>query len=325
MANHEHDPSFLQRLDDFAEGFREDFRRRDQARWAAVYLQGLLLPAGERKTIGTMARRVVLPPDLLVEDIAQALQNFVNQSPWDERLINRRLRGRLAARFADPDGAFVIDELAVAKQGRYSVGVHRQYSSVLGRKTNCQVASILYHSGAAGICPLALRLYLPRNWLNNVEQLDAAGVPDENRRPQTKAAIALELLDEARSEGWSARTVVSGTIDGDLRAALRDRGLSYLAEAEADRSAETDEHVGHADETGVSLLSNLPIDDGLRRAWRAKMEARGTGRSLLQDFGLEHFEGRSWRGFHHHATLVVMAFAFRQLCRDKSGRCVAVS
>lgn len=31
---------------------------------------------------------------------------------------------------------------------------------------------------------------------------------------------------------------------------------------------------------------------------------------LKQEIGLGHFEGRSWRGFHHHATLCIAAYAF---------------
>ncbi|MEJ5369012.1 MAG: transposase, partial [Bryobacteraceae bacterium] len=31
---------------------------------------------------------------------------------------------------------------------------------------------------------------------------------------------------------------------------------------------------------------------------------------LKQELGLGHFEGRSWRGFHHHATLCIAAYGF---------------
>ena len=30
----------------------------------------------------------------------------------------------------------------------------------------------------------------------------------------------------------------------------------------------------------------------------------------LQALGLDHFEGRSWRGFHHHLVLAVLAYLF---------------
>jgi len=31
---------------------------------------------------------------------------------------------------------------------------------------------------------------------------------------------------------------------------------------------------------------------------------------LKQELGLGHFEGRGWRGFHHHASLCIAAYAF---------------
>ena len=31
---------------------------------------------------------------------------------------------------------------------------------------------------------------------------------------------------------------------------------------------------------------------------------------LKQEFGLSHYEGRGWRGFHHHATLTIAAYGF---------------
>src|SRR4051794_25567578 len=37
---------------------------------------------------------------------------------------------------------------------------------------------------------------------------------------------------------------------------------------------------------------------------------------LKQELGLDHFEGRGWRGFHHHATLCLAAYGF--LVRERS-------
>lgn len=33
-------------------------------------------------------------------------------------------------------------------------------------------------------------------------------------------------------------------------------------------------------------------------------------KELKQDFGLDHDDGRSWRGLHHHATLRIAAYGF---------------
>ena len=34
---------------------------------------------------------------------------------------------------------------------------------------------------------------------------------------------------------------------------------------------------------------------------------------LKEELGLDHYEGRSWKGWHHHVTLVMMAHAFLTL------------
>jgi len=61
---------------------------------------------------------------------------------------------------------------------------------------------------------------------------------------------------------------------------------------------------------------------GLRRLvrlakgrWRIEQDYR----ELKDELGLDHFEGRSWTGWHHHVTLVSMAYAFLVLerCRAK--------
>jgi SRSO17 transposase len=55
---------------------------------------------------------------------------------------------------------------------------------------------------------------------------------------------------------------------------------------------------------------------GLRRMariaharWRIEMDYR----ELKEELGLDHFEGRHWLGWHHHVTLVTLAYAFLRL------------
>jgi SRSO17 transposase len=36
---------------------------------------------------------------------------------------------------------------------------------------------------------------------------------------------------------------------------------------------------------------------------------------MKEELGLDHFEGRSWPGFHRHATLVMLAYGFLTLER----------
>jgi SRSO17 transposase len=309
--------SWLERLEEYADRYRDDFRRRDQARWAAVYLQGLLSDC-ERKTIGAMARQVVLPQDLEVEDIAQALQNFVNQSPWDEARPWRRYRAWMASALGAEAGFLVLDDLAFAKQGRHSVGVQRQYSASLGRKANCQVAVAVHQAGPAGAYPLALRLYLPRGWLASLSRLELASVPPERRRPQSKATIALDLLGELRAEAWPTRPIVAGPGFADiaLRQALAERGLTYFLEVSPGTSPGPGEHLwAPRCDLGPHFLSNrAPDANGMADRFEAARAQVQAGRHLLMEkLGLNHFEGRSWRGFHHHACLVMLAHGFRLL------------
>lgn len=61
------------------------------------------------------------------------------------------------------------------------------------------------------------------------------------------------------------------------------------------------------------FLSTLPAATALNELVRlAKLRWRieRDYQELKQELGLGHFEGRSWRGFHHHATLCIAAYAF---------------
>jgi len=49
--------------------------------------------------------------------------------------------------------------------------------------------------------------------------------------------------------------------------------------------------------------------------WRIERDYQ----DLKQEFGLGHYEGRGWRGFHHHATLSIAAYGFLMAQRLKAG------
>jgi SRSO17 transposase len=271
------DESIADRLERYLDPFRAEFRRRDQARWAAVYLQGLLRP-GPRKNVENLARAVTLPADLTVEDAAQALQHFINQSPWEEDRLWRR-HWALVNRGLPSGSALVVDELAFIKQGRHSVGVQRQFSRSLGRKVNCQLAVVLHLVHPGGLIPLALRLYLPRGWLSDTARLNTAGVPESVRQIHTKTTIAQSLLESV--------------LGANVRPSLLTASAGW---------SDSNELADVAARHGLDWSPTVPpeLQDAL---------TEGT-RQLLVDLGMGHFEGRSWRGFHHHACLVMLAHAF---------------
>ena len=75
-------------LDDVA-GTMGNPRRR---RWCDAYLRGVLLD-GHRKSVEPMAARLQLI-EQGSEDYEQALQQFLNQSPWDEQTVQEKPRKR---------------------------------------------------------------------------------------------------------------------------------------------------------------------------------------------------------------------------------------
>src|SRR5262249_21274951 len=159
------------RLREYAALFADDFPQAKPARWAGVYLRGLLTD-GYRKSVEPLSRRVALPDGLTSKDPEQALQQFVSHSPWDHEAVLRRYRARMAEEFADPSGVVVIDDTTYPKQGRHSVGVQRQYCGALGKKANCQAAVTVHYVARRGHYPLALRLYLPESWAADADRLD---------------------------------------------------------------------------------------------------------------------------------------------------------
>jgi SRSO17 transposase len=69
-------------------------------------------------------------------------------------------------------------------------------------------------------------------------------------------------------------------------------------------------------------LSTLPASTKLRTLARTAMTRWRIERDyqeLKQEFGLSHYEGRGWRGFHHHATLCIAAYGFLLTQRLKAG------
>ena len=63
-------------------------------------------------------------------------------------------------------------------------------------------------------------------------------------------------------------------------------------------------------------FSNLPANTSRLRAvclWRERWKIEQGYQQMKEELGLDHFEGRSWRGFHHHAVLVMLAFGFLAL------------
>jgi SRSO17 transposase len=65
-------------------------------------------------------------------------------------------------------------------------------------------------------------------------------------------------------------------------------------------------------------LSNRPETTTMRRLARsvkARWSCEQPHQQMKQELGLDHFEGRSWHGLHHHAVLTMISFLFLQTWR----------
>ncbi len=106
------------------------FARSEPACWAETYLRGLLSSC-ERKSIEPMALHLGMP--------IRPLQHFIGQSTWSIEPVVAQHQLLVGSTLGEEDGAFLIDESGVVKQGHDSVGVAPQYCGSVGKVANAQL------------------------------------------------------------------------------------------------------------------------------------------------------------------------------------------
>lgn len=386
---------WLARLEVWLAPFLAALPRAEQRRWAPLYVRGLLLP-GERKSVEPMAARVA-PGQV------QQLHHFVSASPWPHKRLEQILAEQADKLVGGPDAVLVVDDTALVKQGRHSVGVQRQYCGQLGKRANCQALVSLTLARSEVPVAVALRLFLPESWAGNLERCRAASVPDDvEGRPKWR--IALDEIGRLRAQGVRFGCVLGDAEYGKVakfRHALDEQKLLWalgippnqkvfspgvtVAMPERKRHGRPPKHpVPSEPSASVASLFADPPDAAFRTvSWRTGTkgplraafsarrvrvadgpeaagaqhlpgeerwlvcEHRTTGerkfhltshppdasleqlaaaikarwcceqahQQLKEELGLDHYEGRSWRGLHHHALLCQMAHAFLQSVR----------
>jgi SRSO17 transposase len=206
--------------------------RRERGKHAKEYIRGLLMD-GERKSIEPLASR-------LPDGDVQALQQFVNQSPWPSGGVRASLARKVEREFV-PEAYWLIDEVSFPKQGKHSVGVARQYCGALGKTANCQVAVSLHLGTEESSTPLNWALYLPKQWSADRLRRKKTGIPDDVIF-KTKIELALDLIDEVKTWGLQSRVVLADSAYGDayeFRRGLRSRGSDYVVQVSGELTAWT--------------------------------------------------------------------------------------
>jgi SRSO17 transposase len=200
---------------------RPHFRRVAAHRHAGAYVRGLLGPV-ERKNGWQLAEHVG-------HRHPRTIQRVLDRSAWDADAVRDDLLDQVIAELGDEDGVLVVDETGFLKKGTKSCGVARQYSGTAGRVENCQVGVFLGYASPKGRAGIDRALYLPREWADDAERREEAGVPEEITF-QTKPQLALEMLERAFEADVPARWVVGDAVygsDGKLRRALEAWAQAY--------------------------------------------------------------------------------------------------
>lgn len=140
-----------------------------------LYVAGLIGP-GDRKSTQPMAERLGLASH-------DGLHHFVSAGVWDAAPLEVALMAEADRLVGGENAWLVVDDTALPKKGKHSVGVAPQYATTLGKNANCQTLVSLTLAGGEVPVPVALRLFLPESWTGDLGRLDKAGVPDAWRGP----------------------------------------------------------------------------------------------------------------------------------------------
>jgi len=183
----------LDQLATYHAHFVPAFARCDQAHWAEIYLRGLLSDC-ERKSIEPMALHLGVP--------IRPLQHFIAQSTWSIEPIIAQHQLLVGSTLGEEDGAFLVDESGVVKQGHDSVGVGHQYCGSVGKVANSQVGVYLGYASRKGYTLLDGQLFVPEQWFSEAyaDKRLSTEMPS-TLESKTKPEIALELLRRAVARG----------------------------------------------------------------------------------------------------------------------------
>ena len=202
--------------------FLERLGHKARQRMCPLYVTGLIGP-GDRKSVQPMAERFA-PGDY------DQLHHFVAAGVWDAAPLETELLIQADKLVGGSDAVLVIDDTAMPKKGKHSVGVGAQYASALGKTANCQTLVSLTLARGEVPVTVALRLFLPESWTSDRARLKRAGVPAEHQAARTKPEIALAEIDRMIAAGVHFGCALADAgygLSAPFRQGLTARGLAW--------------------------------------------------------------------------------------------------
>jgi len=202
--------------------FAAALQHKTRRRMCPAYVAGLIGP-GDRKSVQPMAAR-----DSGVS--YDQLHHFIGSGVWDAVPLEAALLIEADKLVGGDDAWLIIDDTALPKKGRHSVGVAPQYASSLGKTANCQ--SLVSATLASREVPVmvGLRLFLPEAWTDDPERMARAGVPKDRQTALTKPEIAIKEIERVIASGARFGCVLADAgygSGGPFRQALSERGLKW--------------------------------------------------------------------------------------------------
>jgi SRSO17 transposase len=241
-------------LADVARRLAPYFARSESRQRASAYLRGLLSSA-ERKHSWQLA-------EICGEPTPYGFQYVLNRADWDADAVRDELRTYVSQHLGDPNGVLVLDETGFVKKGGHSAGVARQYTGTVGKVENCQIGVFLGYASPLGQALVDRDLYLPREWTDDRERCQQAGIP-EDRGFATKPQLARQLLACALAAGVPAKWVTGDSVYGDdrrLRVWLEAQPQAYVLAV----SGKEYVWLGWQQRQVKTLLAALPADGWTR-------------------------------------------------------------
>ncbi len=214
--------SWREDLEAWLAPFLKDFTHPAQRRMCPTSVAGLIGP-GDRKSVQPLAART--------DDAGyDQLHHFIASGTWDTAPFESRLLAEADRLVGDAKGFLVIDDTALPKKGRHSVGVAPQNASSQGKTANCQsLVSVTLASREVPVM-VGLRLFLPESWTDDPMRMERARVPAERQVAMSKPGIAIAEIDRVMAAGVRFGCVLADAGYGSgaaFRQALSERGLSW--------------------------------------------------------------------------------------------------
>jgi SRSO17 transposase len=201
-------PGGVAYLNDLERRLAPYFERAEPRQRAMAYLRGLLSRA-ERKNSWQLA-------EISGDATPYAFQHLLRRALWDPEAVRDELRRYIIQHLGDPAAVLVLDETGFLKKGQHSAGVARQYSGTAGKVENCQIGVFLGYASPLGHALLDRELYLPRQWTDDRERCQQAGIPTA-RRFATKPQLAQQVLARAFAAGVPGTWITGDSVYGNDR------------------------------------------------------------------------------------------------------------